>query len=111
MTPIILIYAELRAPDAYAGQDVQNEGEELDVIDGARKTKMAEMSRALVIRLTATPTLLSIINHSHSWVKEAPNLWLVALVGPRISNLDYRALFNLIGTEYAKLNANNWFNF
>jgi hypothetical protein len=111
MTPVILIYAELRAPDAYAGQDVQNEGEELDVVDGARKTKMAEMSRALVIRLTTTPTLLSIINHSHSWVKEAPNLWLVALVGSCVGDLHHRALFNLIWTEHAELNANDWFDF
>lgn len=110
MAPVVLIYAELRAPDAYTRQDVQNEGEELDVVDGACKTEMAEMPRALVIRLTATPTLLSIINHSHSWVKESPNLWLVTLVGPCISNLDYRALFNLIRTEYTQLNANNWFD-
>jgi hypothetical protein len=89
MAPVVLIYAELRAPDAYTRQDVQNEGEELDVVDGACKTEMAEMSRALVIRLTATPTLLSIIDHTHSWVKESPNLWLVALISSRISNLDY----------------------
>ena len=111
MAPIVLIYAELRAPDAYTRQDVQNEGEELDVVDGARKAEVSKMPRALVIRLTATPTLLSIIDHSHSWVKESSDLWLVTLVGARIRNLDYRALFNLIRTEYAKLNANNWFDF
>ena len=69
MAPVVLVDAELRAPDAYTRQDVQNEGEELDVVDGARKAEVSKMSRALVIRLTATPTLLSIIDHSHSRVK------------------------------------------
>lgn len=72
---------------------------------------MPKMSRALVIRLTTAPALLPIINYTHSRIEEPTNLWLVALIGSRISDLHHRTLFNLIGTEYAKLNANNWFDF
>jgi hypothetical protein len=110
VTPVLLVDAKLRAPDTYTRKDIQDEGQKLDIIYGTCKTEVTKVSRTLVIRLTATSALLSVINDSHSWVKEATYLRLVTLVCSSIRDLYHRALFNLIGTEYTQLNANNWFD-
>ena len=72
---------------------------------------MTEMSRTLVIRLSTAPALLSIINYSHTRIKESSDLWLVSFVSTSICNLYNRTLFNLIRTEYTKLNTNNRLDF
>jgi hypothetical protein len=111
VAPVVLINTKLRAPDAYARQDVQNEGQELNIIHRPRQTKMAEMSRALVICLPTTPAFLAIVDYTHSRIEQPADLRFIPLVGSCISDFYHRALFNLIGTEHAKLNANDWFDF
>ena len=59
MLAILFVDHELRAADADTREDVQDEWEELDVVHRAGKTKVAEVSRALVIRLTTAAALLA----------------------------------------------------
>jgi len=56
-----LIHEQLAAANTYAAKNIQNEREELNIIDGPREAEMAEMSRAVVVRLAATAARLSII--------------------------------------------------
>ena len=65
----LLVNEELGAADADAGENVLDEGEELDVVDGASETEVAEMSRTLVIGLPTAATLLTILYDTHARVK------------------------------------------
>jgi hypothetical protein len=57
----ILINEQLAAAYAHAAENIQNEREELNVIDGACEAEMAEVTRAVVVRLTTAAARLSII--------------------------------------------------
>jgi hypothetical protein len=65
----LLVNEELGASDADAGENVLDEGEELDVVDGASETEVAKMSRTLVIGLPTAATLLAILYDTHARVK------------------------------------------
>jgi hypothetical protein len=56
-----LIYKELAAANTNTAENIENKREELNIIDRAGKTEMAEMTRAVVICLTAAAARLSII--------------------------------------------------
>ena len=58
MLTILLVDHQLRATDTDTGEDVQDEGEELDVVHGASKAEVAEVARTLVVCLTAATALL-----------------------------------------------------
>jgi len=72
---------------------------------------MTKMARAVVIRLTTRATLLSVIQDTHSRVKEATNLGFVALIRSIGCNFYDRATLNLIGAENAELDPKNGLNF
>jgi hypothetical protein len=57
----ILINEQLATADTYATQNIQNEREELNVIDGACEAEVAEVTRAVMVRLTTAAACLSII--------------------------------------------------
>jgi len=83
---------------------------ELDKIHGASKFEVAKVTWARMIRLPTTTTGLSIIENTHSGVKQASNTGLIAIVCTCVCNFHYGTAFNLIGTKDPKLNTNNWFN-
>jgi hypothetical protein len=56
-----LINEELSTAETYQAENVQNEREELNVIDRAGQAEVAEVSWAVMIRLTTTAARLSII--------------------------------------------------
>jgi hypothetical protein len=106
----LLINKKLRATNTYARKNILDKGKELDVIYRSGQTKVTKMAGALVICLAATATLLAIIKNTHTRVKEATDLWLIALVCAAVRNFYDRTAFNFIRTEYTNLNANYWLN-
>jgi hypothetical protein len=56
-----LVHEKLAATDANTAENIQYEREELNIIDGAGKTEVTEMTRAVVICLTTAAARLSII--------------------------------------------------
>jgi hypothetical protein len=57
----ILIHEQLAAANTHTAENIQNEREELNVIDGACEAEVAEVTRAVVVRLTTAAARLSII--------------------------------------------------
>ena len=58
MLTILLVDHQLRAADADTGENVQDEREELDVVHRASEAEVAEVTRTLVVCLTAATALL-----------------------------------------------------
>jgi len=69
---------------------------------------MPEMAGAVMICLTTTPTGLTIIQNTHTRIKEAPNARLSSIIRSRIGNLYHGPLLNLFRAKDAKLDANYW---
>jgi hypothetical protein len=101
---------ELTATNTDTTQNIQNEREELNIIDRARKTEMAEVTGALMVCLTTAAASLSIVQNTHSRIKEATNSGLIAIICSCICNFNYGTSFNLIRTEDSKLNSDDWLN-
>jgi hypothetical protein len=56
-----LVNKKLATANTYTAENIQNKREELDIIDRARKTKVAKMTRAVMIRLPTAAACFSII--------------------------------------------------
>jgi hypothetical protein len=80
---------------------------ELNEIDGACEAKVAKMPRTSVICLATGAADLSVLQNTHSGIKKAPNLGLIALKGGLCHNFHNRSLFNLIGRFDTELDANH----
>jgi len=92
-----LVNLEFAAPNTRTAQDIHDPGHKVDGIDGPRQAIEAEMTRTAVIRLTARPTNLAILENAHAGVKQAPALWLISFKGGLGCNFDDRPLLNLFG--------------
>jgi hypothetical protein len=79
----------------------------LNEIHGSREAKVAKMPRTSVICLATRTTDFSVLQNTHSGIKEAPNLGLIALKGGLCRNFHNRSLLNLIGRFDAELDANH----
>jgi hypothetical protein len=99
---------ELTAANTDAIQNIQNVGEELDEIHGARELVVAEVARAIMVRLAATAACFPIVENPHARVEEATDAGLIAIECAGIGDFDYRALFDLSRAENAELNTDDW---
>ena len=63
-----------------------------------------------MIRLAATPAGLSIVQNTHTGIKETSNAGLISIVGSCICDFDPGPSLNLLGTEDPELNANDRLN-
>ena len=63
-----------------------------------------------MIRLAATPAGLSIVQNTHTGIKETSNAGLISIVGSRVCDFYHRTTLNLFWAENAKLNSYDWFN-
>jgi hypothetical protein len=105
-----LVDQQLAAAHTRALQNINDFGEELDGIHRARELEMAEMARAGVIRLAATPARLSIVQNTHTRIKETSNARLISIIGTCVCDFYHRTTLNLFWAENAKLNSYDWFN-
>ena len=71
---------------------------------------MAEVARAVVIRLATAAAGFSIVEDAHARIEEAADSGLVAIVGARVCDFDDRPLFNLVRAKDAELDANDRLN-
>lgn len=110
ITVQILVDEQLRAAHTDTLQNIQDLGEELDEIDRAGELEVAKVTRARVIRLTTAAASLSVVQNTHTRIKEAADTGLIAIVGASIRNLNHRATLNLVGAEDAELNTYNRLN-
>lgn len=100
----ILVNKELAALDTDTSQDLEDDLVELDVVNRAGESVVAEVTRALVIVQTTGATQLAILQYAHTWVREAANLAFLRIVSRYLHD---GSSFDLIGAEYAELDAHN----
>jgi hypothetical protein len=100
----ILVNQKLAALDTHTAKHLQNHLEELDVIDGAGKRKMAEVTRAPMIIESTRAAEFSIFQNTHAGIGEATDLPFLSAVTRDFYD---RASYNLVRTEDTKLDANN----
>ena len=72
----LLVNEKFGAANTNAIENLEDILEELDVVNRSGQTIVAEMAGAVVIRLTARATGLSVLQHTHARVKETPDLRL-----------------------------------
>ena len=68
---------------------------------------MTKVTGAAMIGLTACTTHLSVVEHTHAWVKQASNLRLRSFIGSLRGNLHDRTAFNLLRGKDAELDAHD----
>jgi hypothetical protein len=79
--PKLLVHEKLGAAHAHTAQDVQDHGQELDVVDWAAETVVSKVSRAIIVGLAARTALLAILQNAHTRIKQASDLGFRALIG------------------------------
>jgi lipoprotein signal peptidase len=72
---------------------------------------MAEVTRAVVIALATAAARFSIIENTHTRIKETIDSRLGTIIGSAICNFNDRTLLNFIRTKDPKLNPYNGLNF
>jgi hypothetical protein len=68
---------------------------------------MSKMTGAAVIRLTTGATHFTIVQYTHTRIKQTSNLRLITIVCGLRRNFHHRAAFNLLRREDAELDAND----
>ena len=101
---------KFRATDTDALEHVNDVRHELNIINGTSQTVMTEVTGATVIRLATRTTYFTIVQHTHTRVKEATDLRLIALMRDVGRDLHHRAPFNLLRREDTELNADDGLN-
>ncbi len=107
---VVLVDQQLGAADTNTPENAENLGEELDKVNRARKTIVAKMARAVVIRMPAGAAELSIIKYTHARVKETADFGFTAFISHLRRDFHNGAPLNLLGREDPELNPNNGFN-
>lgn len=108
---ILLVDEQLATADTDTTQDIENRGVELVEIDGTGKAVVAEVAGASVVGLAAGAARLSIVQNTHSGVKEATDFGFIALIGVLRCDFNNRTTLNLLGAENTELDSNDGFNF
>ena len=80
---------------------------ELIEIDGTRQSNVTKVARTVLIRLLASGTLTTILNHTEARIKHAIGNRNAALVCLVCGDLHNRALKNVVGVRKSELNAND----
>jgi hypothetical protein len=103
----LLINQQLGAADADAVEHIENVGKELNEIDRACKLVMAEMTRATMICLCTAAARLTIVQHTHTRIKETSNARLISIVCATICDFYDGTSLNLFRTENPELDTHH----
>jgi hypothetical protein len=76
----ILINSKFGAANANALENIHDHGVKLNIIDRTSKTIMPEVTRAVMICLTTRAACLSILQDTHTWVKESSDFGLRSFI-------------------------------
>ncbi len=104
---ILLVDQELRAANTNAVQYIHDHVKELDVVDGAGQAIVAKVAGTVVIRLVTAAARLSVVENTHTGVKETSDARLISIVGARICDFYDGTLLDLLRTEDTELNSDD----
>jgi hypothetical protein len=69
---------------------------------------VAKVPGAVIIRLAAGATLLSVFQDTHAWIEKATDFWLRAFIRRIGCDFNYGAPLNFVWAEDAELDSENW---
>jgi hypothetical protein len=106
----LFVNEQLATANADTVEHIENIGEELEEVDGPRELEVAKVARTAVIGLPTAAARLTIIQNTHTRVKEASNARLISIICACIGDLHHGATLNLIWTENPELDTHHGLN-